>query len=308
MDIQINPSEKYALGCRIEGIDIARGIDDETYARIEDALHKHLVVCVSGRRYGHDSLVAFGRHFGTLTVNKSKNFYHDGKMTEVKVLSNEVQEGKPKGSPDAGQIWHTDMSYNRIAGRATVLHAHKVPMRAGKSLGDTAFRDMHAAYEALPDSIKHKLKSAEAVHDLERLWDLMRQRDSPRPPYTDEQRREKPPVVHPVFLRHPWTNRLALYVNRAMTQRILGLSPGESDETLRELFDFQEEPTFEFRHEWRVGDTLIWDNCATLHLATGGYDASTPRVMIRVQAEGDEVLYRRANGDLGGRIMAVEES
>src|SRR5690606_30031064 len=105
--------------------------------------------CLSGSPYGPDSLVALGRRFGKLTVNKSRNFYHDGKLAEVKVLSNEIKDGKPQGSPDAGQIWHTDMSYNRIPGRVTVLHAHKVPMKEGRPLGDTALRDMHAAYEKL---------------------------------------------------------------------------------------------------------------------------------------------------------------
>src|SRR5690606_15228663 len=121
--------------------------------------------------------------------------------------SNEIKDGKPQGSPDAGQIWHTDMSYNRIPGRVTVLHAHKVPMKEGRPLGDTALRDMHAAYEKLPGSIQRKLDDAEADHELVRLGNLMRQRHSPRAPVTDAQRREKPPVVHPVFLRHPWTNR-----------------------------------------------------------------------------------------------------
>ena len=302
MSMQIRPSDKYSFGCRIDGVDVAAGVDDTSYAAIEGALHKHLVVCVSGEPYGHDSLVKFGRRFGNLTINVAKTFHHD-RAPEVVVLSNEIINGKAQGSDDAGQIWHTDMSYDRIAGRATLLHAHKVPVKDGKALGDTAFRNMHAAYDQLPETLKQRLAEREAVHEFEWLWTQMLRRGSTRPVFTDAQRREKPPVVHPVFLQHPWTNRKSIYVNRGLTQRILGLSPAESDEALQFLFDFQEKPEFEFRHQWRVGDTLIWDNCASIHVATGGYDQSTPRVMIRVQATGDEALYRAANGTLGGRAI-----
>jgi len=299
--LQVTPSPKYPFGCRVDGADIAQGLDAATFAEIEAALHRHLVVCVSGVPYGPERLVAFSQMFGPLEINVAKTFHH-GNLPQVNVLSNRIVDGKPEGAPDAGQSWHTDMSYNRISGRATVLHAHMVPFDDhGRAMGDTAFRDCHAAYAALPEALRARLDGLEAVHEFEKNWNLMISQGSKRPAFTDAQRREKPPVVHPLVLHHPWTGRKSLYVNRGLTQRIVGLSVRESDDLLEFLFDHQEQPQFEFRHEWRVGDTLIWDNCATIHLATGGYGAR-PRVMIRTQVLGDEQKYRAANSVFGGRF------
>jgi taurine dioxygenase len=301
--ITVVPSAQYPFGCRIDGVQIGEGISAETFAVIEQALHKHLVVCVSGVPYAPPQLVEFGRFWGPLEISVARSFHH-GQVPEVTVLSNRTIDGKPEGSPDAGQMWHTDMSYNPIGGRASVLHAHQVPMKDGRALGDTAFRDMHQAYEDLPADLRARLDTLEAVHEFEKVWSQMRARGSSRPEYTDAQRRQKPPVVHPVVIRHPWTGRKALFVNRGLTQRILEVSADESDQLLEFLYAHTEDPRYEFRHVWRVGDTLIWDNFATIHLATGGYGTDTPRVMIRTQVMGNESLYRQANGRLGGRILA----
>lgn len=300
--INVVPAAPYPFGCRIEGVEIARGLSAETFAVVEQALHQHLVVCVSGVPYGPEQLVEFGRLWGPLEISVARSFHH-GQVPEVTVLSNRTIDGKPEGSPDAGQMWHTDMSYNLIGGRASVLHAHQIPMRDGRALGDTAFRDMHSAYDDLPADLRARLDTLEAVHEFEKVWSQMRARGSSRPEYTESQRREKPPVVHPVVIRHPWTGRKALFVNRGLTQRILGMSADESDRMLEFLYAHTEDPRYEFRHVWRVGDTLIWDNFATIHLATGGYGTDTPRVMIRTQVLGNAQRYRQANGSLGGRLL-----
>ena len=177
-------------------------------------------------------------------------------------------------------------------------------MRDGKPLGDTAFGNMYQAYEALPADLQRRLDRLDAVHEFEKIWSTMIASGSKRPAFTDAQRAEKPAVVHPVVLVHPWTGRKALYVNRGVTQTIIGLARAESDELLAFLFDHAEQPEFAYAHKWRVGDTLMWDNCASIHLATGGYDSSTPRLMHRVQVLGDEALYRQRNSNRGGRLHA----
>lgn len=291
-----------ALGARIDNLDLSRPLTDEEFAIFEEAFHAHGVVAISGEPYDDDSLVRFGRRLGELEINVVKSIQLE-RIPNVTVLSNITVDGKPLGSSDAGQMWHTDMSYNRIAGRATVLHAHKVPFKDGKPLGDTAFHNMYLAYEALPADLRERLDRMDAVHEFEKLWLTMIANGSKRPPFTDAQRAEKPPVVHPVVLIHPWTGRKALYVNRGLTQSIIGMSKGESDALLGFLFDHVEKTEFEYRHKWRVGDTLVWDNCASIHLATGGYDTSTPRLMHRVQVLGDEQRYRSSNNGRGGRLF-----
>ena len=292
-----------ALGARIDNVDLSRPLSAETFATVEQALHDHGVICVSGKPYDDTSLTRFGSMWGELELSVAKSF-QDARFPSVTVLSNVPVDGKVPASADAGQAWHTDMSYNRIAGRVSVLHAHVIPMRESKPLGDTEFRSMAAAYEALPSAMKARLDSFEAVHEFEKIWDTMLGRGSKRPPFTDAQRAQKPPVVHPVVLVHPWTGRKALYVNRGLTRSIIGLSSAESDELLNFLFDHSEGAKFGYAHKWRAGDTLVWDNCASIHLATGGYDSSTPRVMHRVQVLGNEALYRQRNPSMGGRFHA----
>ena len=289
------------LGARIDNIDLSKPLTGEEFAFIEKAFHDNLVVAISGKSYDDESLVRFGKLLGELEISVAKSFHHD-RIPWVTVLSNISVDGKPLGSSDAGQMWHTDMSYNRIAGRASVLHAHQVPIKDGKPLGDTAFHNMYMAYAALPAELRARLDTIDAVHEFEKLWLTMIAKGSKRPPYTDAQRAEKPAVVHPVVLTHPWTGRKALYVNRGLTKSIIGLPQAESDELLDFLFDHAEKPEFEYRHKWRVGDTLVWDNCASIHLATGGYDASTPRLMHRVQVLGDERLYRERNKERGASL------
>ena len=302
MNPTVTPSGA-ALGARIDNIDLSQPLTDEQYAAIENAFHEHLVVCISGQPYDDVALTRFGQRLGPLEISVAKSFHHN-QFPHVTVLSNLTIDGKPLGSSDAGQVWHTDMSYNRISGRASVLHSHQVPTRDGKPLGDTAFRNMYLAYEALSSGMRGRLDGREAVHEFEKIWSTMIASGSKRPPFTDAQRAEKPAVVHPVVLTHPWTGRKGLYVNRGVTQSIIGLPKAESDELLDFLFAHVEKPEFGYSHKWRVGDTLVWDNCASIHLATGGYDSSTPRLMHRVQVLGDEDRYRQHNPRLGGRLYA----
>src|SRR5262249_6915004 len=116
---------------------------------------------------------------------------------------------------------------------ANVLHAIEVPMRAGRPLGDTQFRNMHLAYAALPEMIKRRLAGRTATHDFAKFWDMMRGRPgSRRGPLTPEQRAKKPPVSHPIFRTPPITGRTVLYCNPGYAVRIDGLPEEESAELL----------------------------------------------------------------------------
>ena len=118
------------------------------------------------------------------------------------------------------------MSYREVMGFVNVLYGIRIPRRDGKPLGGTEFSNMHAAYDALPDEIKTRLAHATATHNFEKFWEHMRRdKNSTRPPMTEEQRRRRPPVTHPLFLTHPITGRKVLYCNpglRDADQRIAG--------------------------------------------------------------------------------------
>jgi len=284
------------LGARVDGVDLGAGLDAAGFAAIEAAFHAHGVIAISDQRLDPPALIAFSEQFGTLEINVASSFRHPD-FPPVNVLSNRKRaDGRFVGSPDAGQGWHTDMSYNAVPARASILHALDVPMRDGKPLGDTLFAGMEAAYAALDPALQQRLLGLNAVHHFSKFYDYMiEKKGSSRPPLTDAQKAEKPPVVHPMVLRHPFTGRKCLYADPGYTIRILDIPAAESARLLADLFEFQTRAEFQYRHAWRVGDVLIWDNIATIHMATGGYRDDEPRHMLRTQVLGDEGRYRAAN-------------
>jgi taurine dioxygenase len=280
--MNIHPSGK-ALGATIEGIDLAQPLSDGDFKQILRALGEHGVLCFPEQRLATQDFVRFGRLFGELEINVANQF-HEPDFPEVMVLSNMTEGGKPIGLGDAGQGWHTDMSYSKEVALANVLYAIKVPMRDGRPLGDTQFRNMHAAYDDLPAEIKTRLKGRTATHDFAKFWDMMRARpDSRRAPLTPEQRAKKPPVSQPIFRTHPITGRTVLYCNPGYATRIDGMPDAESAELLRFLFQRQEQERYFYAHQWAEGDVLMWDNIGTVHNAAADYAPHEPRYMRRLQ-------------------------
>ena len=210
---------------------------------------------------------------------------------EVMTLSNILEDGKPIGLGDAGQGWHTDMSYSRAVAFANVLYALKVPRRNGEPLGATQFSDMAAAYDALPANVKSRIEGLSAIHDFNKFWEMMRTRPgSLRKPLTDEQRRAKPPVSHPLVLVHPISGRRVLYCNPGYAVRIEGIPQAESDELLAFLFEHQLQQDFIYTHRWSEGDVLMWDNLRTIHQAIADYRPDEPRLIKRCQVMASRYL------------------
>jgi taurine dioxygenase len=272
-----------ALGARIEGIDLRQPVSEGDFRHILRALGEHGVLCFPGQEIETGALARFGRMFGELEINVANQFHEPG-FPEVMVLSNMTEDGKPVGLGDAGQGWHTDMSYSREIALANILHAIKVPMRDGRPLGDTEFRNMHLAYEDLPADIKRALSGRTATHDFAKFWDMMRSRPgSQRVPLTPQQRAKKPPVSQPIFRTHPITGRTILYCNPGYAVRIDGMPDAESAGLLAFLFAHQEQEKFFHAHQWAEGDVLMWDNVGTVHNAVPDYRPDEPRFMRRVQ-------------------------
>jgi alpha-ketoglutarate-dependent taurine dioxygenase len=272
-----------ALGARIEGIDLRQPVSDGDFRQILRALGEHGVLCFPAQQLETDAFARFGRMFGELEINVANQFHEPG-FPDVMVLSNMTKDGQPVGLGDAGQGWHTDMSYSRDIALANVLHAIKVPVRDGRPLGDTQFRNMHLAYERLPADIKRRLAERTATHDFAKFWDMMRSRPgSARAPLTAEQRAKKPPVSQPIFRTHPITGRTILYCNPGYAVRIDDMAEAESAELLALLFAHQEQEEFFHAHAWAEGDVLMWDNIGTVHNAIPDYRPNEPRYMRRVQ-------------------------
>src|SRR5689334_3792887 len=260
----IRPSG-HTLGAAVEGCDLSKALDSAAVAAVVRALGDYGVLCFAQQTLDAAALKRFSAQFGTLEVNVAASLYR-ADVPEVMTLSNIVENGRPIGLPDAGQDWHTDMSYSRTIALATVLYAVRIPRRDGEALGNTEFLNMHAAYEELPQDIKARLAGATATHDFNKFWDMMRNtRGSNRPPLTEAQRLQKPPVSHPIFLRHPITGRFVLYANPGYAVRIDGLPQAESDALLHRLFEHQLQPRYRYAHRWTEGDVLMWDDIGTIH-------------------------------------------
>ncbi len=291
--MQITPTGQ-TLGATVTGIDLARRVDAEATATILAALGAHGVLCFPGQDLDAAALADFGARFGTLEVNVAAAA--DAALPQVMVLSNmKDAAGRALGLGDAGQGWHTDMSYSRDIALANILHARHVPRRHGKPLGETQFRNMHAAYDDLPDTLKTRLAGRTATHDFVKFWDMMRARPgSQRGPLTPEQRAKKPPVSQPIFRRHPVTGRMVLYANPGYAIAIDGMDPQESGEILDFLFRHQDRADYLHAHRWTEGDVLMWDNIGTIHNAVADYLPDEPRFMLRVQVMADRVALAEA--------------
>jgi len=272
------------LGARIDNVDLANPLSEDSFRTVLRALGQYGVLCFPNQTFDTPQFRAFARRFGDLEVNVA-NLYYEAGFPDIMILSNQIgADGKPVGLNDAGQGWHTDMSYSKDIALANVLHAQAVPMRNGKSVGETQFRNMHAAYDELPDELKHKLEGRTATHDFEKFWEVMRLRPgSRRAKLTEEQKRKKPPVSQPLVRIHPITGRKVLYANPGYTMWIDGMDRDESDTIVEYLFRHQERADFLYAHRWAVGDVLMWDNIGTVHNAIADYTPQEHRYMRRAQ-------------------------
>ena len=278
------------LGATVEGVDLAGRLSDREFGELLGALAEFGVLRIPGQIIDVVALKEFAGRFGSLEINVANSFHEPG-HPEVMILSNVKENGKPIGFADAGQDWHTDMSYSSQIAFANVLYAITVPRRDGVTLGATEFANMYAAYEDLPADIKMSLANATAVHDFNKFWDEMRRRPgSTRPPLTDEQRRKKPPVSHPIFLTHPISGRKVLYCNPGYAVRINGMGERDSDEMLAFLFRHQLQPRYRYAHRWTENDVLIWDDLCTLHNAVADYGPDEHRLIKRCQVMADRVF------------------
>jgi taurine dioxygenase len=280
------------LGAAVRGLDAAKPVSDSDFGQMLAALGEYGVLRFPDQNLDEDGVRRFSGLFGEIQGPSSGALAKGGKeMPTVGILSNIKENGKYIGSADAGQDWHTDMSYRDVIGFVNVLYGIKIPRRDGKPLGGTEFSNMHAAYETLSEEIKTRLAEATVTHTFEKFWEHMRQnKNSLRPPMTDEQRRRRPPVVHRLFLTHPITGRKVLYCNPGYSIRINELPEAESDAMLRYLYSHQLEARFRYTHDWTENDLLVWDHIGTIHRAIADYGPDEIRLMRRCQVMATKVF------------------
>ncbi|MFT6581763.1 MAG: TauD/TfdA dioxygenase family protein [Alphaproteobacteria bacterium] len=277
MTLALNPVSD-ALGVEIGGVDLAAPMRDETFTQIEAAFDAHGVIVFRDQTITPAQQVAFSRRFGAVALNhNAKDFGIDGDL-EIYVISNATKDGRPVGAPRAGGQWHTDMCYAPKPARATMLHAVEVPVLHGLSLGDTCFANTAAAWDSLPDDLQRFVENRRAIFDFQG-----RKRSRP---IAAETLAKYPPVNHPIARTHPRTGRKGLYVMRDDCTGIEGMETGEAQALIAALADHITRPENVYRHRWRKGDVVVWDNCTVQHKAIFDYGLPQRRIMWRTTIEG----------------------
>ncbi len=271
------------LGNEVTGLDISQPLPEAVFAGLRNAFDRHSVLVFRNQKLTPLEHVAFSRGFGDLEIHVVAKYLLPG-HPEVFRVSNIVENGQRIGG--SGEFWHTDLSYVAQPSRGSLLYSIEVPVRDGVVLGDTLFASTAAAYDALHPATKKRLEGLVAVHRFTDLYSQVARDRAATSPLTEDEKAKVPDVRHPVVRVHPNTGRKCLFVNEGFTAAIEGLSPGESQSLLRELFDHSTRPEFIYTHKWQVGDLVMWDNYATIHRATGGYTADLRRLLHRTTLKG----------------------
>jgi alpha-ketoglutarate-dependent taurine dioxygenase len=267
------------LGARVRGVEVARDMTDEVFADIYRAFLRHQVLVFEPQDLPSAAQVAFARRFGEVQVHVMNQYHADG-HPELYRLSNLDENGKPNGKhPDKGTlIWHTDGSWARVTGQATIIYGEVVPEIGG----ETHFADMYGAYERLSQEWKRRLATMCAVHNL----DFSRTRRHGEDLMTEAQKRERPPMDHPIVRTHPETGRKCVYLGDH-AEWIVGMPYDEGRALIEELNAMIIHPDLVYEHRWTKGELLLWDNRCVLHRATSFDLATQGRVVRRCTVLGE---------------------
>ena len=275
--IEIRPLSD-VLGAEVIGLDISVPLETRTKEAVYDAFLTHKLLCFRDQNLTQDEQVAFSEQFGTLERHAVSN-RNNASNPLVHIVSNLDSDGKPSGTVKS-TMWHSDKSFRSEPSMATILHALTIP----PSGGDTCFADMTAAYDALPEETKAALSGVKVVHSWEHS------RENVGKSLTPEEIADAPPMTHPLARAHPDTGRRALFVGMHASH-LDGQSIEESRQRIVELEEHATEDRFVYRHTWREGDVLMWDNRCLLHRADPNFDAAHyPRVMHRTCLRGTPTI------------------
>jgi len=268
-----------SLGAEISGMRLDAEMDEQLFGAVYRAFLRYQVLLFPPQDLPPARQVSLARRFGEVQIHVMNQYHADG-YPELYRLSNLDEQGRPSGRhPDKGTLaWHTDGSWQRVTGQATIIYGEVMP-EAG---GETHFCDMYGAYERLPRSWKARIAKLRAVHNL----DFSRNRRHGEDPLTEAQRRARPPVDHPVVRTHPETGRKCLYLGDH-AEYIVDMPYDEGRALIEELNALAVHADLTYEHHWKARELLIWDNRCVLHRATAYDVASQPRVIRRATVLGE---------------------
>lgn len=267
----ITPLSQIA-GAEVTGVDLSRSLDEALLQQILDAFLAHHLLVFRDQALSPAQQSAFSERFGPLEEHVIR--LPDGKPPPlVHVVSNLDVDGNPTERPHShgNYFWHTDKSYHAVPSLLTILHAIELPPGGG---GDTQFANMVLAYDALPQPMQRRIAGLQAVHS----WEASRRNTNNRPA-SEEEKRDRPPVTHPLVRTHPDSGRKSLYIG-IHTSHVEGMPEEEGAALLGELLQHATQPRFVHTHQWRAGDVVMWDNRCLLHRALANYEMGRHRRVL----------------------------
>ena len=264
------------MAAAVTGVDLNRLPDVSTQAALTRVLHDNMVLCIRGQTLAPVPFRDAMAQFGVPVLRKQ--LAQTPECAEVNIISSEDRDVLGDGKRLVnGENWHTDDSFMREPCSLTMLYGVVVP-----SVGsDTQFTNMYAAYSDLPAEAKARIDGLQVIHKYSSSRKLSR--ISTRPAV---EMAAMPEATHPLVRTHPETGRKSLYLNPNRMEQIVGLDRVESDRLLDMLIAHATQAKYEYRHTWRQGDIVIWDNRCTMHKANADYPDGERRLMHRVIVAG----------------------
>lgn len=276
MTVTIEPLGPHT-GIEVHGLDLTQPADAATGAQLNHAFAERSVLVIRDQRLDPRQLLAAAQLFGAVFPQHNTRFAIPD-CPQIHYISN--QDKFPDGRRYIpGEGWHTDHSNDARPPKATVLHAVQLPERGG----DTQFANTQAAYAALPDAMRRRIDGLQAIHVYQSSHSARKLMA------LSEENRARVPnaVIHPLVRAHPENGRKGLYLNPIRIEGILGMDHREALPLLDDLLEHTTQPVFQYRHQWRPGDLVLWDNRCLLHKANGDYDMNQTRYLYRLMLQGD---------------------
>jgi taurine dioxygenase len=263
-------------GAEVIGLDFTQPIDIETRAALNHAFAERHVLVMRDQHFTPEQFKAAAQLFGELQAHDKKERHVAGHPDVEYISNDEMVDGK-RIIP--GETFHTDHSNHPRPPKATTLFAVELPT----SGGDTQYVNMHDAYDDLPEATKREIDGLKAVHVYQSKY-------SPRSLGTisEESRRNLPPPgIHPLVRTHPENGRKALFLNPVRMESIVGMEDKEALTLIDELMRHATQKKYEYRHKWRHGDWVMWDNRSVMHQANPDYDMRERRYLYRLLLKGE---------------------
>jgi taurine dioxygenase len=267
------------FGVEVLDCHVGPNLNQETFQSLRHEFEQNSLILLRNQDLSPRDQESFTRRFRELEYHVLKEHTLPD-YPGVMILTNAVEGGKPLGAHKIGWHWHTDLTYYPKPCDMTMLLAMEIPPEGG----DTLYCSLTAAYEALPAAERQRLDAMTAVHS----YNFMRALKYPdAAPLSQEQLDRVKDVEHPLIRTHPVTGRRALYVSEYIIKNIVGMTIPESQALLARLIAHATDDRFVYRHAWRQGDLVLWDNRATMHKATPYDDVAYRRRMHRSMTAGD---------------------